>query len=123
VQEIFEENKSEILYGAFVWTPMLVTDNVYAANERETRFSDPCVMQFWDPDRIYGQLMSQTLHLKASIAWDVYLVYPPSHPWDTELPPMPEFWMHQLDEEPALFFDPPRLKRTVQAMIDREKHQ
>jgi hypothetical protein len=39
------------------------------------------------------------------------------------LPPMPEFWMHQLDEEPALFFDPPRLKQTIQAIIDREKHE
>jgi hypothetical protein len=68
VQEILEENKSEILYGAIVWTPMLVTDIVYAANERETRFSDPRIMQFWDPDRNFGQLMSQTLHLKASIA-------------------------------------------------------
>ena len=101
---------------------MLVTDSLNAANERETRFSDSRVKQFWDLDRILGQLLSQALMLKASIAWDVYLVYPPNHSWSTELPPMPEFWMHQLDEEPALCFDPPRLKRSVQAMIEREKH-
>ena len=123
MQEIFEENKSEILYSAIVWTPMLVTDNVYAANARETRFSDPRVMQFWDPDRIFGQLMSHTLHLKASIAWDVYLVYPPEHPWDVELPPVPAFWMHQLDEEPALLLDPPRLKEYVQTLLERTAFQ
>ena len=122
MQEIFEENKSEMLYGAIAWTPMLVTDNVDAANERETRFSDSRVTNFWDPNRILGQYLSQTLRLKTSTAWDVYLVYPPSHHWNTELPPMPEFWMHQLDEDQAFFFNPPRLKWTVQAMIDREKH-
>lgn len=119
MQEIFEENKSEKLYGAIVWTSMLVTDSVSAANERQTSFSDPRVKQFWDPDRIIGQLFSQTFNLKASMAWDVYLVYPPDHSWDTELPPVPKFWMHQLDEEPTLLLDPPRLKHIVQAMIEK----
>jgi len=40
VQEIFEENGSKILYGAITWTPMLVNDNLEAANERKTKFSD-----------------------------------------------------------------------------------
>ena len=31
VQAIFEENKSEILAGAIVWTPMLQTDSLDAA--------------------------------------------------------------------------------------------
>ena len=123
MQEIFEENKSKILYGAIVWAPMLETDNVYAAKEHEIGFSDRRVMQFWDPVRIFGQLMSQTLHLKTSIAWDVYLVYPPDHSWETELPPQPKFWMHQLDEEPTLFLDPLRIKRAVQTMIEKDKHE
>ena len=117
VQEIFEENESEILYGAIVWTPMLATDNLDAANQREIKFSDPRVKQFWDPAQALGRLLSQTLNLKASIAWDVYLVYPPGHPWDTDLPPKPEFWMHQLDEEPILLLDPARLKQYVQTLI------
>ena len=117
MQEIFEENESEILYGAIIWMPMLVTDSLDAAEQREASFSDPRDKQFWDPDRIFGQLLSQTLNLKASIAWDVYLVYPPGHPWNTELPPKPEFWMHQLDEEPILLLDPARLKQYVQTLI------
>lgn len=123
MQEIFEENESKILYGAIIWTPMLVTDDLEAANERETRFSDTRVQQIWDPDRILGGLLSQTLNLKAPIAWDVYLVYPPHHSWDTELPPRPIFWMHQLDEEPALLLDPPRLKHYVQTLLERTAFQ
>ena len=119
MQEIFEENESEILYGAIIWTPMLVTDSLDAAEQREIKFSDPRVKQFWDPDQVSGRLLSQTLNLKASIAWDVYLVYSPDHSWDTELPPKPEFWLHQLDEEPNLLLDPTRLKHYVQTLIKK----
>ncbi len=118
MQEIFEENKSKILQGAIIWAPMLVADSLNEAKQRETKFSDSRVKPYWDPDRIFGQLLSQTLDLRASIAWDVYLLYPANHPWDTELPPAPRFWMHQLDEEPALYLDPLRLKQNVQVIIE-----
>jgi hypothetical protein len=119
VQEIFEENKSEILHGAIIWTPMIDTDSLEAANLREPGFADSRVKQFWDPDRILGRLLSQTLRLRISIAWDVYLIYLPDHPWDGELPPEPEFWMHQQDEEMSLYLDPPRLKHYVQTVLGR----
>ena len=123
MQEIFEEKESKILQGAIIWTPMLVTDSLDAANERETTFSDSRVKQFWDPDRILGRLFSRTLNLQASIAWDVYLIYPPDHPWDEELPPAPNFWMHQLDEEPTLYLDPLRLKHALQTITERVEHE
>src|SRR5215510_5848756 len=97
---------------------MLVTDSLDAAHQREIKFSDSRVQQVWDQDRMLGQLLSQTLNLKESIAWDVYLIYPPNHVWDTELPPKPEIWMHQLNEEPTLLLDPLRLKHIVKAMIE-----
>jgi hypothetical protein len=123
VQELFEANKSEKLRGVIVWIPMLETDNREAANNRKTKFSDPRVKQFWDQDRVFGRLLSQTLHLKESIAWDVYLVYPPGHSWDKEFPPRPTFWMHQLNEEPTLFLDPSHLKEYVQTLLQRTAFQ
>lgn len=98
---------------------MLSTDVRKAAKARERLFFDHRVQHYWDPDRILGRLLSQTLNLKADIAWDVYLLYPPNHFWDTALPPTPEIWMHQLDEEPSLLLDPPVLKKNVQAMIEK----
>jgi hypothetical protein len=106
-----------MLQGAIIWTPMLLADNLDAAKGKETEFSDPRITHYWDPDHILGRLLSRTLNLQASMAWDVYLIYPPDHPWDEELPPRPEFWMHQLNEEPTLFLDPHRLKHNVQAII------
>src|SRR5215208_1421971 len=114
VQEIFEQNRSELLHGAIVWTPMLPADNLEAAMQRELMFSDTRVEQFWDPDRIFGRALSQTLNLTISIAWDVYLLYPPDHPWEAELPPVPEFWMHQQNEEMSHYLDPQRLKQYLQ---------
>ena len=119
MQEIFVENESERLHGAIVWTQMLVTDSLEAANNRESQFSDTRVHQLWDQDQIMGQYLSQTLKLQESIAWDVYLVYPPNHTWEASLPPAPLFWMHQLDEEPTLYLDPPRLKHYVQTLLER----
>ena len=98
---------------------MLATDSQIAAQECEIKFSNSGVKHYWDPDRMFGRLLAQTLNLTTSIAWDVYLLYPPEHDWDTELPPVPEYWMHQLDEEPTLYLDPLRLKRTVRAMTEK----
>lgn len=96
---------------------MLVTDSLPAAQACETRFSDTRVQQFWDEARILAQLLAQTLNLKATMAWDVYLIYPPDHPWNQDIPPAPIFWMHQLEEEPTLLLDPPRLKGYVQTVV------
>lgn len=119
MQAIFEDNKSELLAGAIVWTPMLQTDSLDDAIQRALNFSDSRLKQLWDPERLVGSLMSQTLNLRIAIAWDVYLLYLPDHPWDSELPPAPEFWMHQQDEEASLYLDPSRFKQYVQTMLER----
>ena len=116
MHEIFDENKSTTLQAAIIWTPMLVADSLDAANECELRFSDPRMTHHWDPDRILGRLLSRTLRLKESVAWDVYLLYPPNRIWDEKFPPVPEFWMHQLGEDPIWFLDPTTFKQKVWAM-------
>lgn len=51
-------------------------------------------------------------------AWDVYLLFSTGIRWDTELPPSPAFWMHQLSdpvaaEDYVLYRDPSRLGREL----------
>ena len=119
MQTIFEETRSERLAGAIVWTPMLQTDSIDTAIQWELNFSDARLKQLWDTERLFGSLMSQTLNLRIATAWDVYLLYLPDHPWDKELPPAPEFWMHQQDEEAGLYLDPSRFKQYVQTVVER----
>lgn len=97
---------------------MLEEDSLPAANRQKNNFTDNQVTHYWDPERIFGNLLSRILKIKISIAWDVYLLYPPSHFWTSELPLPPKFWMHQLDgEDPALFLDADQLTRTVKSMV------
>lgn len=98
---------------------MLPADKLESTLQRESIFSDARVKQFWDPERVFGRLLSQTLNLTISIAWDVYLLYPPDHLWNAELPPTPEFWMHQQDEDMSLYLDPARFKEYLQALLER----
>jgi hypothetical protein len=118
VQEIFEVNTSEKLYGVIAWIPMLANDNLDAANKREIIFSDSRVRQLWDQYRTFGSLLSQTLTLSIPIAWDVYLIYLPNHLWETEFPPAPKFWMHQQNEKMSLYLDPPHLKEYVKTVLE-----
>jgi hypothetical protein len=46
-------------------------------------------------------------------AWDVYLLYGPSARWDGDLPPKPDFWMHQLGEKDHPRVDGPYLDADV----------
>lgn len=51
-------------------------------------------------------------------AWDVYLLFPRGARWNADLPPRPNFWMHQLSgvtDAPRL--DPAVLKAHVEEML------
>lgn len=97
---------------------MLPADNLDAAIVQEALFQDQRVSQYWDGARGLGLLVSQTLKLSASIAWDVYLLYAPGAIWQGERIPAPFFWMHQLNERRDLFLNPDRLMAEVQKAIE-----
>ena len=70
-------------------------DNAEEADTEAASFTDLSVTHVWDDERQLGNMFSETLGLKA-VAWDVYLLYSPDTSWNSELPPTPDFWMHQL---------------------------
>jgi hypothetical protein len=51
--------------------------------------------QYWDGTGVTMRDYRAALGLPED-AWDVYLVYGPDARWDGELPPKPDYWMHQL---------------------------
>jgi hypothetical protein len=80
-----------------VWVPRLnaVEKNVPAA----TRVvAASWAQQYWDPDDLLGQQYKQVLGWNEN-AWDVYMVYGPQVQWKRNLPPPPEFYMHQTSEK------------------------
>lgn len=111
-----------------VWLPVLDEDNEAAARASASRFHDPRVRHYWDRTDAFGLALGRVLAIPASrfepgrahgIAWDVYLVYPRSTPWDATIP-TPRFWMHQLHQIPpggAPELEPRALQAQVEAAI------
>jgi hypothetical protein len=80
-----------------VWVPQLggQEDDVPVA----TRFvPDARATHYWDGLRVMMRGYRATLGLSED-AWDVYLVYGSRVRWEGELPPKPDYWMHQLGSE------------------------
>jgi hypothetical protein len=70
-----------------------------------TRFvPDARATHYWDGTGGTMRSYRATLALPED-AWDVYMVYGPDARWDSELPPKPVYWMHQLGSA-----DEPRVK-------------
>jgi hypothetical protein len=83
-----------------VWVPRLggQEKDVSAA----TRVvADPLTREYWDGNDLLGVAYRQVLGWKDDNAWDVYMLYGPKARWTGDLPPAPDFYMHQ-DAEPGL---------------------
>lgn len=57
--------------------------------------SDPRALHYWDGQGLTMRAFQGPLGLSED-AWDVYLLYGPNARWEGEVPPTPDFWMHQL---------------------------
>jgi hypothetical protein len=54
--------------------------------------------EFWDGNNLLGVQYRQVLGWRGN-AWDVYMVYGPKAQWNGDLPPVPDFFMHQTSEK------------------------
>lgn len=110
----------ERLRSYVVWVPKLggAQKDVPVA----TRFMpDDRATHYWDDG---GGLMSaytRVLGLPED-AWDIYLIYGPEARWDGDLPPPPQFWMHQLGsrDSPRVkgpYLEPDEFARRVRALL------
>ena len=57
--------------------------------------------QYWEETGITGKLMQQVMGVDKYV-WDFWTIYGPKAVWsDERLPPVPDFWQHQLNGLPA----------------------
>jgi hypothetical protein len=65
--------------------------------------ADASAHEFWDGDNLMGTQYKQVLGWRGN-AWDIYMVYGPKARWNGDLPPVPDFFMHQTSEKgPRLY--------------------
>lgn len=79
--------------------------------------ADARAVHFWDGNGLTLKAYQTVLGLPGD-AWDVYMLYGPDARWDDELPPKPDFWMHQLGGDVAApFLDPDVFAARAKALL------
>ena len=79
---------------------------------------DPRALHYWDESGLTLGAFQTVLGLPED-AWDVYLLYGPSVRWEGDLPPKPDYWMHQLESAEGLapFLDPDVFAERATALL------
>lgn len=60
--------------------------------------ADASAHEYWDGGNLLGIDHKQVLGWRGNV-WDVYMVYGPKAHWTGDLPPVPDFFMHQISEK------------------------
>lgn len=76
---------------------MLPNDSDVTAKDSAKNISHKSVQHFYDPDKLSGKVIAESVGWKDKVAWDIYLFYIAGAEW-IEGPPIPAAWMHQLNE-------------------------
>jgi len=95
VQLAILENNLQGLSASILWIPMLPLDNALTAKLMAAKMRHPSVTQFYDPRKIAGRAIAQSLGGQGKAAWDIYLFYSKGVEW-IDNPPQPYQWAHQL---------------------------
>lgn len=77
------------------------------------------VVHYWDPGGRSGDVAQQALQI-SDYAWDVWLTYGPEAAWETDAPPVPAAWSHQLGWLPSSNrLDPEAFAADVRARVEQ----
>jgi hypothetical protein len=78
----------------------------------------PRIHHYWEESGIIGRHYQEVMDTRFYI-WDFWTVYGPEVVWDGELPPKPDFWMHQLGPLPReLMLDAEVFAAETQKRVD-----
>ena len=112
---------SEDFVAYAVWEPILKTDDERSSRKAGTLFPDERVKDYWVQTRAVGELFQAPINLKGEPAWDVYLVYEPDIVWDSNAPPEPTFFMHQLGGRlpDGQRLDGPKLRDAIEKILNK----
>ena len=106
-RNVFEQVADADLRVYVVWVPM------FRGLERDvpnatTEVYDARARHYWDESSLLVSGYRQTLSLPEP-AWDVFLLYGRDTRWTGDVPPAPDYWMHQLGSKKRPRVDGPYL--------------
>ena len=97
-ENVFNRFPDADISASIVWIPILDNDSLEAAIPSVSFLSDKRIQHFYDQNQIVGKQIADSVGWTGNIAWDIYLYYAPDVDW-TDLPPEPNYWMHQVSDD------------------------
>jgi copper chaperone CopZ len=94
-KSVIEQMKNKDINVIIVWTNMLKTDDKQHAYKAASMFKDPSIVQYFDADNKFGDLVAQRLSPKGEKAWDIYMFFDKDTEWNNTIP-RPFDYAHQL---------------------------
>ena len=80
-----------------IWTNMLKADDKDNAFKAASMFKDPSIIQYFDSENKFGDIVAQRLNPKGEKAWDIYMFFDKDDQWGNSIP-RPFEYAHQLSE-------------------------
>ncbi|MGA9769837.1 MAG: hypothetical protein WBV94_12405 [Blastocatellia bacterium] len=112
-----EKNGDPQLRAYVVWVPKVSATQNDVPNA--TRFvADGRAMHYWDDEATLLHGYEPVLSISQD-AWDIYMIYGPNARWESDAPPEPDYWMHQLDLDSAPRFDAAAFGEKVKSFNER----
>ena len=94
---VIEKMSDKDISVIIVWTNMLKSDDKESAYYAASMFKDPAIVQFFDADNKFGDMVARKLNPKGQKAWDIYMFYDNDVEWTGDIP-RPFEYAHQLSE-------------------------
>lgn len=96
-QTVIEQMTKKDINVIIVWTNMLKSDDKDNAYKAASLFKDPSIVQYFDAENKFGDLVARRLNPKGEKAWDIYMFFDKEDQWSNSLP-RPFDYAHQLSE-------------------------
>lgn len=99
IQEtVLKMKKEKNIDVIIVWTNMLKSDDQENASKAASMFRDPSIIQYFDAENKFGDVVARRLNPKGEKAWDIYMFFEGADQWSSTLP-RPFDYAHQLSKE------------------------
>jgi mercuric ion transport protein len=99
VQEtVLKMKKDKDIDMIIVWTNMLKSDDQENAFKAASMFKDPLVVQYFDAENKFGDVVARRLNPKGEKAWDIYMFFEGTDQWTSTIP-RPFDYAHQLSKD------------------------
>lgn len=104
-----------------VWAPIDEGDDEESARMDTRLISDPRATHFWAGNLALPQAYKGLLGTKNSVAYDVFLIFPPGALWQEPAPLPPSFMHFRLDLPASRKLNGPALTKEMQEILKAQK--